>query len=723
MSKISHKSHIGVALNDSSIEMVEVRLNHEGQGEILVQAHAALPKGVVEHGKIKNVESLGVALRAAFEAADPQAFSHRTVHLTLPDLVSYFHTFYFPGSLNNEEIENALAFQLEEVIPFDPEEMKGIHHVVSRNEKETIVTYAMVLREDLAAYRQAFKTAELTIGSIGLATQALSRMIPPKDEGDTTATVVIDVENVSAALCLFDQHGLRATFSQLFKKPAGSTKISNVLKENLEHKASIRAQVQKTPGLLRSKGLSKLQLDRLLYRLKEIVYWFEEQNPAAKVGTILLVGESEKRADLEQSVIQTFQTHVPPIAIGVGNLFQAFIPSLIIDQALGEQKGTLLAEACGSAVMAAVPMPRDFNLAGSSQTKAGYLNSPGVLSIFKRTKYDAGGLKISEMTVVRYRRRAALVGTFFVLAIVVLSGAITLKVREDVQVSAHESELFDRQKLLEQEIKVDPFEQIIKVSTQEVEGAILGRQIQINDFENIIPIDASQLSYAEGIATGLLQIRNGSSQDVALVANTRLLSSGGVLFRLKDAANLPPNTSLEVEVYADQPGLSGDLDPTNFTVPGLDPELQALVTGRNDQALTGGLVIESADQQKIFAAAEDLTTQYLSGHISEILELDQSETLLENWYRLTPVSVNFTQVTAGEVKTFGLKVVMRVQALVFPSDSLAASVHEAIARKANLENSQITESVEHEAPKTYSLAEDFSEGELIVKIKRYPQVE
>lgn len=698
--------------------MVEVGLNSDGQGEIVAHSRAALPPGVVEHGKVKNIESLGVALHAAFEAADPKPFSQRTVHFSLPDLVSYFHTFYFPGSLNKEEIANALAFQLEEVIPFDPDEMRGSHHVVERTDKRTIVTYAMALREDLAAYRQAFKAANLELGSLGLSTQALSRMIPVKDEDDPTAAMVVDVENAAAALCLFDQKGLRATFSQLFKKPASARTISGDIKEQIEHKEDIKVQVQKKPNLLRRSGLSKLQLNRLVYRIKEIISWFEKYNPETSVGSILLVGESEKRSELEQALIKAFQTRPTPLAIGAGNLFEAFVPSSVIDQALGQQQGALLAEACGSAVRAAVPLPRDFNLLPSSGQAGRSSVIPGVLSIFKRTQYDPGGLPISEMTVVRYRRRAVLVGTFFVMALAVLTTAITLRIRQDVAVSAHQEEIYQERAAAEAQIMVPAFEHVFTVAAPDQEGAIAGRLIIVDDFTNLVPVEPEQITYSQGRAAGSLEIRNASNQEVTLIANTRLLSSDGLLFRLDKEVTIAQNSSAEARVYADEEGAAGDLAPTTFSIPGLEAELRPLVTGLNRQSFSGGLVIESANQNALFASAEDLTTQYVTGRLKDILTVAEGEVLFPSWVKITPQSVRFTQ---NEAKQVVIEVKMAVQALVFSSENLADLVREVMAKKANLTVEEIDQPIDFEDPVHHSISPDLTAGQVLIKVRRYPQ--
>lgn len=83
-----------------------------------------------------------------------------------------------------------------------------------------------------------------------------------------------------------------------------------------------------------------------------------------------------------------------------------------------------------------------------------------------------------------------------------------------------------------------------------------------------------------------------------LVATTRLLSQDGVLFRLKKGVTVPANGSVTAEVYADQKGVSGNIAPTNFTIPGLTPAKQKLVSAKSNEAFIDGIRYESVLSQE-----------------------------------------------------------------------------------------------------------------------------
>lgn len=96
---------------------------------------------------------------------------------------------------------------------------------------------------------------------------------------------------------------------------------------------------------------------------------------------------------------------------------------------------------------------------------------------------------------------------------------------------------------------------------------------------------------ADAQATGTVTIFNNYSKNQPLAATTRLLSPDGKLFRLKNRVDVPARSKIEnVEVYADESGAQGNIEATNFTIPGLWPGLQEQIYAESFSAMTGGVV-------------------------------------------------------------------------------------------------------------------------------------
>lgn len=133
-------------------------------------------------------------------------------------------------------------------------------------------------------------------------------------------------------------------------------------------------------------------------------------------------------------------------------------------------------------------------------------------------------------------------------------------------------------------------------------------------------------------ATGTVTIYNNWSENQPLMATTRLLTPDGILFRIKDRIDVPAGGKIEnVEVYADQPGSSGNIGPTTFTIPGLWPGLQEKIYAENSEPMTGGLRETKLVTQKII----NETSEVLKGELIEKAKtkLEQTEEIKNHQYQ------------------------------------------------------------------------------------------
>ncbi len=92
-----------------------------------------------------------------------------------------------------------------------------------------------------------------------------------------------------------------------------------------------------------------------------------------------------------------------------------------------------------------------------------------------------------------------------------------------------------------------------------------------------------------GLAVGSVILYNETSAAQTLVKTTRLLTPGGVLFRLSDRVVIPANGQVTANVYADQPGASGNIGPSKFTIPGLNEEKQKVIYAASAKDMAGGI--------------------------------------------------------------------------------------------------------------------------------------
>jgi hypothetical protein len=144
-------------------------------------------------------------------------------------------------------------------------------------------------------------------------------------------------------------------------------------------------------------------------------------------------------------------------------------------------------------------------------------------------------------------------------------------------------------------------------------------------------------------ATGKVILKNTSNAPQPLVATTRLLSEQGILFRLAKAVTVPANGEIEADVYADKPGKSGEVQPTRFTIPGLNQTRQQEVYAESEEAMTGGTkatyrVTEKSIEDVIAAAKERLIADAKAQLDAEGIQVDQALSGAE-WINITEQTV------------------------------------------------------------------------------------
>ena len=116
-------------------------------------------------------------------------------------------------------------------------------------------------------------------------------------------------------------------------------------------------------------------------------------------------------------------------------------------------------------------------------------------------------------------------------------------------------------------------------------GTIVGVVKKVNvKLEKKYPATGEKVVGKE--VAGEVMIINNYEKNQPLVAATRLLSSDGKLFRIKETVNVPAGGSIKVAVFADQPSEEMAIGPTKFTIPGLWAGLQEEIYAQSDQVFS-----------------------------------------------------------------------------------------------------------------------------------------
>ncbi len=173
----------------------------------------------------------------------------------------------------------------------------------------------------------------------------------------------------------------------------------------------------------------------------------------------------------------------------------------------------------------------------------------------------------------------------------------------------------------------------------------------------------------EGIARGTVTITNEGTSPQTLVKTTRLLTSDNVLFRLEKDVVVPANGKIDVPVYADKPGKSGDIGSTHFTIPGLSVSLQKLIYADSSAAFTGGFSTVSAiSQSDIDRAVAELRTM-LEEDGKSMLRAEAGKDLTGEAFLSTVIEQTVSVEPGAEAASFDVTLTLEETGVFFDLDA------------------------------------------------------
>ena len=171
-----------------------------------------------------------------------------------------------------------------------------------------------------------------------------------------------------------------------------------------------------------------------------------------------------------------------------------------------------------------------------------------------------------------------------------------------------------------------------------------------------------------GVMVSLIN-ETGSAQP--LVGNTRLLSKEGVLFRIDAATNIPANGSADVMAHADIPGKTGDIVPTQFTIPGLPANLQDDIYAVSVDPSFGGVsYIHVVSQENLTEAEKELSDEILEEAKMTLRSKVDAKLTGESYSIETTKKVSDTE-PGTQAGTFNISLTVNVTGVFYDRISLA----------------------------------------------------
>ena len=188
-----------------------------------------------------------------------------------------------------------------------------------------------------------------------------------------------------------------------------------------------------------------------------------------------------------------------------------------------------------------------------------------------------------------------------------------------------------------------------------------------------------------GKAGGTVTIHNETGRDQSLVTTTRLLSSDGILFRLKEGVRVPANGKVAAVVEADKDGKEGEIGPTRFTIPGLSISLQSVIYAVSDAEMArGGALSKIVTEQDLETARQTLRQKILDDTRQSFAAQVGDNKLMPSDY-ITTVIEEKASVKAGEaVSSFTMEAKTKIIGVVFDKTEMLMRIAEETGDQRNV---------------------------------------
>ncbi len=189
--------------------------------------------------------------------------------------------------------------------------------------------------------------------------------------------------------------------------------------------------------------------------------------------------------------------------------------------------------------------------------------------------------------------------------------------------------------------------------------------------QEVITLPTDGGTAVEEKAGGTVTIINESGSSQALVATTRLLSKDGVLFRIDSAVNVPSKGQVDVIAHADKAGLSGEIGPTQFTIPGLPESMQKTIYAVSVESMKGGVSYKRVLTQKdIDDAVSSVSTSQLEKAKAALSAGVDRNVFTGESYTSTVTSQGASAAVGADVGSFTVTLSMDVTAVYYDQNSV-----------------------------------------------------
>ena len=309
---------VAIDLSDRSIKAARVRQKGKKK-ELIGVGKAVLPEGLMLDGRVQDSTGLAEKLREFFKSGEGKKLEAVGAAMTLPEEHCFGKISHVPN-LSEKELEQAVQWEAESVIPLPPNEaivsweLLGPSIVPGRLD----VLIAGVPRDLAASYADLLRSIPLIPVAFEPESFSIARALINAGDGDAPL-LICDLGNEHTGVIITAGGHVRVTANiaiaaKMFtKRIAAARKIKSEEAEDIKRKYGIVAEGE---GLANRKVLEPV-IDDLIRQIRDFFRYFESHGAGGvtgkKITKVLLAGGDAMLKGLPEYMAQGLQV---PVEIG-----------------------------------------------------------------------------------------------------------------------------------------------------------------------------------------------------------------------------------------------------------------------------------------------------------------------------------------------------------------------------------------------------------------------
>ncbi|MGB8815836.1 MAG: type IV pilus assembly protein PilM [Minisyncoccia bacterium] len=279
----------GMDISDKSIEILE--FSKFLSFKVTAYGRAELDRGIVEDGKIVDIEILAEKIRVLLANMKPKRVSTNRVVLSLPESKVFIHNFNLPLEMKDGELRQTILSKASELIPREINEIYWDFQSYSSLEKaEQSVVFVGIEKDVAEDYIRLCNIIGLEIVSLEVESMSLGRVLLGRTEENT---LVVDIGAKSTNILVFNNKDvINLSVTDHIAGDSFTEIISKVLSIDFQE-----AEREKIAEGLREESSNRVapilrkKFDEIISEMIEIITYYEGKT-GQKIEKIILVGGS-----------------------------------------------------------------------------------------------------------------------------------------------------------------------------------------------------------------------------------------------------------------------------------------------------------------------------------------------------------------------------------------------------------------------------------------------